>query len=184
MTHGLREIHDKTRDYKALSAHDLQMAIAEKPVPVVYGPSGLPFAIDHHHVATALRAVGVRSVPFVLVRDLSSLTEAEFWLTLENNRWTYPYDVDGRRHSFAEIPKHIWALANDEFRSLAASVRDAGGYEKTTVPLEEFRWADLFRSRLRCPENDDEFKALVGKAIKLAKSKIAIGLPGYIGHKV
>jgi hypothetical protein len=54
MTHGLREIHDKTRDYKALSAHDLQMAIAEKPVPVVYGPSGLPFAIDHHHVATAL----------------------------------------------------------------------------------------------------------------------------------
>lgn len=184
MTHGLREIHDKTRDYKALSAHDLQMAIAEKPVPVVYGPSGLPFAIDHHHVATALRAVGVRSVPFVLVRDLSSLTEAEFWLTLENNRWTYPYDVDGRRHPFAEIPKHIWALANDEFRSLAASVRDAGGYEKTTVPLEEFRWADLFRSRLRCPENDDEFKALVGKAIKLAKSKIAIGLPGYIGHKV
>jgi hypothetical protein len=54
MTHGLREVRNKTRSYKALAGHELQMAIAEKPIPVVYGPLGAPFAIDHHHVATAL----------------------------------------------------------------------------------------------------------------------------------
>ncbi|WP_408349045.1 ParB-like protein [Paraburkholderia sp. RL17-337-BIB-A] len=36
------------------------------------------------------------------------------------------------------MPARIWKLSDDEFRSLAASVRDAGGYEKTSVPMEEF----------------------------------------------
>jgi hypothetical protein len=183
MTHGLREIRDKTRSYEALHGHELQMAIAEKPIPVVYGPMCVPFAIDHHHVATALWSAKIKSVPFLLVRDLSSLSEADFWLAMENNRWTYPYDAEGRRRPFSDMPEHVWALADDEFRSLSASVRDAGGYEKTNVPLEEFRWADLFRSRLRRPDNDDEFKALVKKAIGLAKSEVALGLPGYIGRK-
>jgi hypothetical protein len=123
-----------------------------------------------------------KSVPYILVRDLSSFGDNEFWLTMENNRWTYPYDVKGRRHPFSDMPTHIWALDDDEFRSLAAAVRDAGGYEKTAVPLEEFRWADLFRSQLHWPDNDDEFRKLVKEAIELAKSKIAAGLPGYVGH--
>jgi hypothetical protein len=181
MTHGLREIRQKTAAYKSLSAHDLDMVIAEKPVPVVYGPGGTPFAIDHHHVATALWRADIQAVPIVLVEDLSSLSQGEFWLTLENHRWAYPYDVHGGRVSFTMMPKHIWDLADDESRSLAASVRDAGGYEKTNVPLEEFRWADLFRNTLPCPSSDAEFASLVQKAVKLAKSAVAMGLPGYVG---
>ncbi|CAB3795442.1 hypothetical protein LMG28614_04176 [Paraburkholderia ultramafica] len=181
MTHGLREIHQKTTEYQSLSGHTLDMAIAEKPIPVVIGPNAASFAIDHHHVATALWRAGIKAVPTVLVADLSSLAQDEFWLTLENHRWTYPYDVKGRRVSFTAMPEHVWELADDEYRSLAASVRDAGGYEKTTVPLEEFRWADLFRSNLPYPTSDAEFESLVKKAVKLAKSTVAIGLPGYVG---
>jgi hypothetical protein len=181
MTHGLREIRQKAEKYQSLSGNALEMAIADKPVPVVYGAGGTPFAIDHHHVATALRRAGIKAVPIVLVADLSSLAQDEFWLTLENHRWTYPYDVKGRRVSFTAMPEHVWDLADDEYRSLAASVRDAGGYEKTTVPLEEFRWADLFRSNLPYPTSDAEFESLVKKAVKLAKSTVAIGLPGYVG---
>jgi hypothetical protein len=175
MTHGMREVSEKTEKYKALSGHELEMAIAERPIPVVYGPNGAPFAIDHHHVAAALWRANVKSVPFVLVRDLSFLPQADFWQTMENNRWTYPYDAEGRRRPFSEMPEHVWELADDEFRSLAASVRDAGGYEKTSVPLEEFRWADLFRCSLPRRNSDDEFESLVKKAIKLAKSDIALG---------
>jgi hypothetical protein len=61
-------------------------------------------------------------------------------------------------------------------------VRDAGAYEKTTVPLEEFRWADLFRTYLPYPGTDDEFVTIQRQAIKLAKSKIAAGLPGFVGE--
>ncbi|MBP0588546.1 ParB/Srx family N-terminal domain-containing protein [Paraburkholderia sp. LEh10] len=181
MTHGERQIRQKSAMYKTLKGHDLEIAIAEKPVPVVFGPDGAPYAIDHHHVATALWRAEIRTVPFVLVSDLSSLTLAEFWLTLENSGWTYPYDPDGRRASFAQMPTHVWEAADDEFRSLAAAVRDAGGYEKTDVPLEEFRWANLFRATFARPDSDEQFEALVDKAVKLARSPTALGLPGYVG---
>jgi YD repeat-containing protein len=181
VTHGMREIRDKTKAYRSLTGHDLEMAIAEKPVPVVLGPGGAPFVIDHHHVATALWRADVKRVPVVLVSDLSSLSTAGFWLTMENNRWTYPYDAHGRRVSFTDMREHVWELDDDEFRSLSASVRDAGGYEKTAVPLEEFRWSDFLRRHLPLPENDAEFDALVRQAVKLAKSKAALGLPGYLG---
>jgi hypothetical protein len=184
LTHGLREIHRKIQFYESLTGHDLDMAIAEKPVPVVLGPSGSSFAIDHHHVATALWHIGIKAMPAVLVADFSALPLPEFWLSMENRRWTYPYDAKGQRKSFSDMPIHIWDLADDEYRSLAASVRDAGGYEKTPVPLEEFRWADLFRSSIPYPGNDEEYASAQRQALKLAKSKVAAGLPGYVGKKV
>lgn len=183
VTHGEREIKRKTALYEGLSGHDLDISIAEKPIPVVLGPGDAPYAIDHHHVAVALWRAGIRQVPFVLVSDLSSLSQAEFWLTLENNSWTHPFDPNGQRVSFAAMPVHIWEGVDDEFRSLAAAVRDAGGYEKTSVPLEEFRWASFFRSTLQRPDSDAAFDALVKKAVKLAGSTAALGLPGYIGRR-
>ena len=181
LTHGLREIVRKTQFYESLSGHDLEMAIAEKPVPLVLGPGGVPFAIDHHHVATALSRAGIKTMPAVLVADLSRLSYQDFWLSMDDHRWTYPYDAKGQRKSFESMPGHVWELADDAYRSLAASVRDAGGYEKTTVPLEEFRWADLFRTYLPYPKTEDEFVAIERQAIKLAKSKAAAGLPGFVG---
>jgi hypothetical protein len=181
LTHGLREIRRKTQFYESLSSHDLEMAIAEKPVPVVLGPGGSPFAIDHHHVASALWRAGIKTMPAVLVADFSWLSYQDFWLSMDDRRWTYPYDAKGQRKSFADMPEHVWELEDDEYRSLAASVRDAGGYEKTSVPLEEFRWADLFRTYLPFPGTDDEFVAIQRQAVKLAKSKVAAGLPGFVG---
>ncbi|MBW0446512.1 chromosome partitioning protein ParB [bacterium M00.F.Ca.ET.228.01.1.1] len=183
VTHGMREVREKTHAYQSLSGHDLEMAIAEKPIPVVLGPGGEAFATDHHHVAAALWHVDIKSVPFVLVRDLSTCSHAEFWLALENNCWTFPYDQHGQRVPFTDMPRHVWDMIDDEFRSLAAAVRDAGGYRKTNVPLAEFRWADLFRKMLPPASNDAEYKALVGRAMELAKSEAALGLPGYVGSE-
>lgn len=183
MTHGAREVREKTMQYEALSGHELEMAIAERPVPIVYGPGDAPFAVDHHHVAAALWHAGIKSVPVVVVRDLSSYSPAEFWLSMENERWTFPYDAEGRRRPFSDLPNHIWQLLDDEYRSLSAAVRDAGGYEKTGVPLEEFRWADFFRSSLPRPDSDEKFAAQLREAMTLARSKAALGLPGYLGSR-
>jgi hypothetical protein len=181
MTHGMREVAKKIEQYRSLSEHDLQMAIAEKPVPFVLGPQGKPYVTDHHHIVAALHALRIAAVPVVLQEDLSSLTVQQFWLTMEDRRWTYPYDAQGRRASFTDMPRHVWDLRNDEYRSLAAFARDAGAFEKTTVPLEEFRWADLFRSMLPLPSDDEAFARSLRDAIKLARSVAAIGLPGFLG---
>ncbi len=88
MTHGERQIRQKVDAYHALNKHDLEMAIAEKPIAVVLGPQGKAYVIDHHHVTCALLRIDVERAPFVLVADLSSLPASEFWLTLENRSWT------------------------------------------------------------------------------------------------
>lgn len=181
MTHGRREVAQKIDEYRSLSEHDLQMAIAEKPVPIVLGPDQAPYVTDHHHIVAALHALQVTAVPVVLIKDLSSRGVDEFWLTMENQRWAYPYDTRGQRQSFVDMPRYVWNLPNDEYRSLAAFARNAGAFEKTDVPLEEFRWADLFRGRLPLPSDDEAFERALRDAIELARSDVARGLPGYLG---
>ena len=179
--HGTREVERKAAEYRALADHELRMAIAEKPVPVVLGPGERMYATDHHHVAAALWSIGIKAVPLILLRDLSSYSFDEFWLAMEEHRWTHPYDRNGHRISFRDLPSKIWKLEDDEFRSLAAAVRNAGGYEKTNVLLEEFRWADFFRARMPRPDGDKAFDIAFKKAMKLAASKDARGLPGFSG---
>lgn len=181
MTHGERQIVQKTAAYRALSDHELKMAIVEKPIAIVLGPGDETFVIDHHHVACALWRAGVKRAPFVLVRDLSSLAPADFWLTLENNSWVYPYDAERRRVPFRDMPRHLWDAVDDAFRSLAAFVRDAGGYVKTDVPLADFRWADFFHAHFPRPHDDAAFDALLKPALDLARSDAAAGLPGFGG---
>ncbi|MEZ2355006.1 ParB-like protein [Caballeronia sp. RCC_10] len=57
------EVRQKAEAYAKLEGHELGMAIADKPVPIVYGPGGVPFAIDHRHVAAALWRAHVKRVP-------------------------------------------------------------------------------------------------------------------------
>lgn len=180
-THGERQVRRKAEEYRPLNAHELAMSIAAKPIAVVLGPGGEPYVIDHHHVACALARIGVQDVPFVLVRDLSSLSRAAFWLTMENEAWVHPYDADGRRIAFKDMPVHMRDAIDDDFRSLAAFVRSAGGYEKTDVPLADFRWADFFRAHFPRPRDDAQFDALLERAAGLARSDAALGLPGFIG---
>ncbi|MFT0167638.1 ParB-like protein [Paraburkholderia mimosarum] len=180
-THGEREVNEKTRTYRSLDGPALQKAIAEKPVPIVLGPEGAAFLIDHHHVASALWRADVHRVPIVLVRDLSALSLHVFWLTLENQRWTWPYDASGARISFLDMPVHVWEASDDEFRSVAAAVRGAGGYSKSSEPLQEFLWADFFRRSFTAPRTDDAYREVVEAATKLARTRAALGLPGFLG---
>jgi hypothetical protein len=82
---------------------------------------------------------------------------------------------EGKRRSFSGLPRHGWEMPYDAYRSLAAAACDAGAYEKTSVPLEKFRWADFFRSTLPCPDSDDRFEAIMKDAMRLAKSRAAWG---------
>ncbi len=79
------------------------------------------------------------------------------------------------------MPTHMWDAQNDDFRNLAAAVRDAGGYVKSTVPLADFRWAAFFHAHFVPPQDDAEYDALIDRAVMLARSDAALGLPGFIG---
>jgi hypothetical protein len=123
----------------------------------------------------------VKDILVTVIADLTMVDRDAFWGVLDNKRWAYPYDAEGGRHHFKDVPKTVAELKDDPFRSLAGELRRAGGYAKDTTPFSEFLWADFLRRRLSRKSVETDFEKAIEKALALAKSKDAVYLPGWCG---
>ena len=123
---GRREATDVAANAAATRVEPLGYHV----IPVVTGPKGRQYLIDHHHLARALEDEGVRDVLVNVLADLSSLAREEFWIFLDNRSWCHPYDANGHRRDFDAIPATVAEMQDDPFRSLAGELRGAGGYAK------------------------------------------------------
>ena len=150
-------------------------------IPVVLGPKGKPYIIDHHHLVRALHDEGVKDILIEMVADLRTVDANSFWVVLDNKGWCHPYDAAGVRRDFAAIPLSVGKLTDDPFRSLAGELRRAGGYAKETAPFSEFIWADFLRRRMKKKRVTSDFGRALKDAYKLAKSHDADYLPGWCG---
>jgi hypothetical protein len=184
ITVGLIEVEEKRHHIAKMlrdSSHRLARFIADHAIPAVAGYGGHYFLVDHHHLGRALWEAGVKSGPFEVIGDLSGFEKDAFWREMERQHWVHPYDETGRKRDFSEIPHHLKSLRDDPYRSLAAHVRNAGGYEKTLAPFAEFVWADYFRKRIEAAKlAKDRFERAVDQGIALARHAAAAHLPGYI----
>ncbi len=181
ITVGMREVQEKRKRWRQQKAADADVLLGDHMIPVLLGPKGRPYVIDHHHLARALIEEGVKEVLTSVVADLSNLKREEFWVMADNRGWCHPYDADGVRRSFADIPQSIAKLQDDPYRSLAGELRRAGGYAKETVPFSEFIWADFLRRRIKTKTVVETFDQALQRALTLAKSKDAAHLPGWCG---
>jgi hypothetical protein len=150
-------------------------------IPVILGPKKRHYIIDHHHLSLALHEEGVEDVLVEVVADLRGLDRDAFWTVLDHHAWVHPYDTEGRRRGYQDIPKSIAELKDDPFRSLAGELRRAGGFAKDTTPFSEFLWADFLRRRMKRKTLVRDFDSAARKARKLAKSPDAKYLPGWCG---
>ncbi len=178
---GMHEVEQKRLEWKALKKADKKNLIESHWFPSVIGPGGIYFIVDHHHLGRALHLEGQETVRLTVLKDLSWLDVATFWRTMEFSQLVHPYDASGKRIKFSQLPKSIANLQDDPFRSLAGIIRQNGGYAKAAVPFAEFLWADYFRQRLKKSEAQQFTKALLSKAMKLARASDARYLPGWIG---
>lgn len=181
MTAGYREVEEKRRAWRERAEKDGGKFLGEHMIPVLLGPKGNHYVIDHHHLALALQAEGVPHLAVNVVADLSRLSKPEFWVFCDNSGWCHPFDAEGVRRSYDDIPKRIDQMADDPFRSLAGELRRAGGFAKQVTPFEEFTWADFLRRRIKRKLVDDDFGAALTKSLKLAQSQAAGHLPGWCG---
>jgi hypothetical protein len=181
MTVGLREVNEKRRMWREEGGEKGAEFLGRHMIPVVKGPKGRPYVIDHHHLARALEDEGVQDILVNVVADLSSLAKEAFWIYLDNRGWCHPYDAEGRRRGFEDIPATIAELEDDPFRSLAGDLRRAGGYAKDETPFSEFIWADFLRRRLKRKAVEKDYQTALAKALDLAKSEAANYLPGWCG---
>ncbi|MBV9753882.1 MAG: chromosome partitioning protein ParB, partial [Hyphomicrobiales bacterium] len=145
ITVGMREVRAKRRHWRQIEGGKEGAFLGKHMIPVILGPKRRPYVIDHHHLARALHDEGVEHVLVTVIANLSKLEKDAFWVVLDNRSWMHPYDENGRRRDYGEIPKSVVGLLDDPFRSLAGELRRAGGYAKDTTPFSEFLWADFLR---------------------------------------
>jgi hypothetical protein len=181
MTVGMREVDEKRKRWREHKGKKKEEFLGSHMIPVLLGPKEQHYVIDHHHLARALLDEGQDHVLISVVADLRTLDLAAFWVVADNRGWCHPYDQNGIRRDFKDIPNRIGELRDDPFRSLAGEVRRLGGCSKETVPFSEFLWADFFRRRLKKKSVEKEFTVAMERALKLAKSTEANYLPGWCG---
>jgi hypothetical protein len=181
MTVGMREVREKQKRWREHDAKTRAKLLGRHQIPVVVGPDKQNYVIDHHHLARALHEEGEKDVLVSVIADLTMVDPKAFWIVLDNHRWVYPYDEDGERRVYKDLPKNIGKLKDDPFRSLAGELRRAGGFAKDTTPFSEFLWADFLRRRMSRKVVDKDFEKAMEKALALARSKDAIYLPGWCG---
>ena len=184
ITVGMREVEAKRQAWRAKAAKASDKAgefLGTHSIPVIQGPKDRRYVIDHHHLCRALIEEGQETVLVNVIADLSALDTDAFWFNMDCRGWTHPFDADGARCGYQEVPKAIADMVDDPYRSLAGELRFAGGYAKDTTPFSEFLWADFLRRRIKAKVVQADFDAAIAQALGLAKSADAAYLPGWCG---
>jgi hypothetical protein len=181
ITVGMIEVKAKRKRWREIHGKDTGKFLGKHMIPVILGPKKHHYVVDHHHLARALHDEGVKNIAVTVLANLSKLDADAFWIVMDNRNWMHPFDADGRRRHYEDIPKSITRLVDDPFRSLAGELRRAGGFAKDTTPFSEFLWADFLRRRIKRKLVDHDFAHAMEKAMQLAKSPDANYLPGWCG---
>ncbi len=182
---GMREAGAKRAEVeeRASDPKRLDKFLAKHAIPVVLGPNGQMYLIDHHHLGLALFQAQVAEVYVSIEDDLSGLTIAEFWKRMEAEGKVHAFDAAGRKIDPSALPRNLGDLNDDPYRDLAGSVRDAGGFDKTKAPFSEFSWADFFRARVAAGLIASDYDAAVRQGMVLAHGAEAAALPGFNGRR-
>ncbi len=181
ITLGYREVARKRVEWRARAESEGGSFLGSHMIPAILGHGGHHYIIDHHHLVRALHDEGISHVLVSVVADLGELSRRAFWTVMDNRNWLHPFDEDGHRRDYDELPKRISGLTDDPYRSLAGELRRQGGYAKSATPYTEFLWADFLRRRVRRKLLDRDFEAALAKAFKYAHGRDAAYLPGWCG---
>ena len=178
MTVGFREAAIKRARLRESGLTRRHLA-ERKRIPVIYGPQKRPYVIDGHHQLLALHGEGVEEVLISIVEDMSALDSDSFWQLLSKKGWTHPFDAEGRRCAFSDMPNSLTSLINDPFRSLSNELKRRGGYTKCSAPFSQCRWADVLRNKIDRSLIDNDFTGTIKIAMKLVARDEFCFLPGW-----
>jgi len=184
---GMGEVQEKAEKIKARPEKE-QKKLEADPIKIIRGPDGQLFITDHHHGARAWLLAGYPNGICSIESDPSSADAEKFWLRLEELKKAHLATRDGTVITPDDLPKSLEQLPDDPYRTLAWMVRKKGGFCRALMEQKEFAefiWADWMRNRAELPA--EQVAAAPDKvlnvAVKLAKSPVAAGLPGYVGNE-
>src|SRR5271168_3651634 len=85
ITVGMREVKAKRQAWRMKANKKGGEFLGQHMIPVILGPKGRHYVIDHHHLALALYEEGQKDVYVTVVADLQRLEPAAFWFVLDNH---------------------------------------------------------------------------------------------------
>jgi hypothetical protein len=178
----MRAVEAKRRKIERLSesTRKLRRFLEKRRIPAVLGPGEDYYIIDHHHLSLALWQSEIDEVFVRVIGDFSDMPKRAFLHAMAAFGWLHAYDAHGRNVCPTRLPASLDQLRADLYRDLAWSVRQAGGFEKTTTPFSEFAWANFFRARIPGTVLARDFDLAHERAMRLARSNSARHLPGNI----
>jgi hypothetical protein len=181
---GMEEVYHKVKQIKEMKSHELEEYINQKVVPVVIGPNGELYLIDHHHYAYSMHLAGHNEVKVNVIKNLSHLSVDDFWAEMINKKWAWLYLPNGKPIGPKKLPTSLTKLSNDYYRSLAWGVREQKGFNLSAdkVPFFEFMWGSYFRKYLTEDLIKNDFSLATHFALKLSSHDLAKSLPGYKGE--
>src|SRR5271168_4920213 len=123
ITVGMREVLAKRKRWRETRNKKGEKFLGRHMIPVILGPKGRHYVIDHHHLARALHDEGQKDVAVTVIANLSKITDIDaFWVVMDNRSWMHPFDAKGARRNYSDLPKSIIDLVDDPFRSLAGEL--------------------------------------------------------------
>jgi hypothetical protein len=184
ITVGLDYVEAKALITARYSGSALERFMRDHAIRVVIGPDNEPYIVDHHHWARAWHDLGYDDAPVTVVADLRRLGNQRFWARMEAKGWVHPFDEKGKRCEVGELPLSVSDMIDDPYHSLAAFARRAGAYRKPQGAYGSFVWSDFLRERVPLTgEGPGAFSLALLRSIKVARSRAARKMPGYIGSR-
>lgn len=147
---------------------------------VVVGPGGALYLTDGHHTLTSFLEAAdggpKTSVRLRVTGNLSGLSTAAFWKTMQDNKWVWLRDEDNRPITVNQLPTRL-GLANfhdDPYRALVYLTRDIG-YQAPDEAAEflEFSWGTWLRGRLDLGAYDLDDPASYLSAVRAASEAMS-----------
>src|ERR1700693_5241979 len=107
ITVGIREVKLMRKRWRSRTSKKEASFLGHHMIPVVLGPKRRSYIIDHHHLCRALHEEGQTEVLVTIVADLDRLDRDQFWSVLDHRGWMYPFNKEGRRRPYSDIPKSV-----------------------------------------------------------------------------
>lgn len=152
---GMMEVKRKLEKYTPLSKDEKNKYLKKNPEPIVIGPRGEFFIIDHHHLARTLYEAGTEKTYGIILENWYGQNEAKFWSYMNDKKWIYLYDENGNQKTIYDLfaIKNVSQMKDDPYRSIAGQTRCKeeskclpGQWLKSEgIPFIEFKWAEVFR---------------------------------------
>lgn len=164
----------------------IEKYLKSKSAPAIIGPDGLFYITDRHHTSFSILNSRLsnryKKLYIKVIKNWSTLSYKDFSRKMTAHNFAWLRDENHKLRAFSELPKHINNLGDDPYRSLAWLVRENGGFKKSGVSFQEFYWGMFFKVQgiKLYSSSDSEVKSVLKKALKLAHSRKASHLPGYI----